>query len=147
MYTLRDHKVILKCRSILYRGEGSSESASDSDASHSVQKKQRKVAVEYWDDVEREQVDKLPEGIDGVRVFVIKNLDGKKTIEALKDGRRWKKNCPTRWQGHPKTRYADCRGSYLCENQKCLFRLEFGIINKTQFEKKKKGRNEKQKGS
>ena len=140
MYTLRDHKVLLKCRSILYRGEGSSESASDSDASHSVQKKQRKVAVEYWDDVHREQVDKLPEGINGVRVFVIKNLDGKKAIEALKDGRRWKKNCPTRWQGHPKTRYADCRGSYLCENQKCPFRLEFGIINKTQFEKKKKGR-------
>ena len=41
---------------------------------------------------------------------------------------------------HPKTRYADCRGSYLCKNQKCPFRLEFGIINKTQFEKKKKGR-------
>ena len=47
--------------------------------------------MEYWDDVDREQVDKLPEGIDGVRVFVIKNLDGKKTIEALKDGCQWKK--------------------------------------------------------
>ena len=88
MYTLRDHKVILKCRSILCRGKGSSESSSDSDASHSVHKKQHKVAVEYWDDVDREQVDKLPEGINGGRVFVIKNLDGKRTIEALKDGRR-----------------------------------------------------------
>ena len=121
MFTLRDHKVILKCRSILYRGEGSSESASDSDASHSVQKKQRKVAVEYWDDVDREQVDKLPKGINGVRVFVIKNLDGKKTIEALKDGRRWKKKTVPR---AGKARYADCRGSYLCENQKCPFRLD-----------------------
>ena len=121
---------------------GSSDSASDSDGlSNSFQRKgQRKIAVEYWDNVDREQVEKLPEGINGVKVFVVKNVDKKKTVETLKDGRRWKKNCPTRWQGHSKVRYSDCKGSYLCENRKCPYRLEFGIINKTQFEKKKEGR-------
>ena len=103
--------------------------------------KQRKIAADHWDDVDREQVDKLPEGINGLRVFVMKGLQNKKkTSEVLKDGRRWKKNCPTRWHGHPRTRYADCKGSYLCRNEKCPYKLQYGVINKTQFEKKKDGR-------
>ena len=59
---------------------GSSDSASDSDGlSNSFQRKgQRKIAVEYWDNVDREQVEKLPEGINGVKVFVVKNVDKKK---------------------------------------------------------------------
>ena len=131
MYTLWDHKVILKCQSILYKGEGSSKSASDSDTSHSVQKKQCKVAVEYWDDVKREQVDKLPERINGVRVFVIKNFDGKMAV----DGKKLSHTLARA----PKDQISGLQG-LLCENQKCPFRLEFGKINKTQFEKKKKGR-------
>ena len=126
---------------LFFWGKGFSDSASDSDLSHYVKGKQRKIAVECWDDIDREQVDKLPEGINGVRVYVIKNVDKKKTMETLKVGRRWTKNCPSRWQGHSKIRYADCKGSYLCKNKKCPYRLEFGIINKTQFQKTKRWNN------
>ena len=41
------------------------------------EKGQCKIAVKHWDDVDRKQVEKIPEGINGVRVFVIKNVDKK----------------------------------------------------------------------
>lgn len=34
-------------------------------------------------------------------------------------------------------RYADCKGSQICENVECPFRIEYGIFNTKQFEKKK----------
>ena len=97
----------------------------------------RKVPLHQWDDVEKETVDRLPEAIDGTKVYVINGFTkGKDSVKLLKDGRRWKKNCPTKWQGHKRVRYADCKGSNICENEKCPYKLQYGIINRTQFEKK-----------
>ena len=68
----------------------------------------RKVPLDHWDEVERETVERLPEDIDGTKVYVINCLSkNKDTLQLLKDGRRWKKNCPTNWQGHKRVRYAD----------------------------------------
>ena len=83
-----------------------------------------------WDDVERETVDRLPVGIDGTKVYVIDGFTTKNrnALKLLNDGRRWKKNCPTNWQGHKRVRYADCKGSSICENENCPFKLQYGII-------------------
>ena len=98
----------------------------------------KKVPLIQWDDVERETVDRLPVGIDGTKVYVIDGFTTKKrnALKLLNDGRRWKKNCPTNWQGHKRVRYADCKGSSICENENCPFKLQYGIINRTQFEKR-----------
>ena len=79
---------------------------------------------------------RLPEGIDGLKVYHIENYYD---IDALQDGRKWKKNCPTEWKDHGRTRYADCCGSFKCTRERCPFKTQYGVINTTQFESKDAG--------
>ena len=123
--------------------EDSAESSNDDHSDNEsvaggCQPKQRKISVELWDGVDKKLVERLPDDIDGLRIYEIKGLlDKKKLVAALKDGRKWKKNCPTTWSGHPRVRYADCRRSFRCGRDDCPFKLEYGVINTTQFEKRK----------
>jgi len=123
--------------------EESSKDDSDSDNERLADEcrlKQRKISVELWDGVDKEVVERLPDDIDGDKVYEIKGqLDKKKLVAALKDGRKWKKNCPTTWRGHARVRYADCKGSFKCTRNDCPFRVQYGVINTTQFVKKKTG--------
>ena len=102
-------------------------------------KKQRKVTAEMWAWVKAEMVDPhLPDGVDGLKVFKVPfKHDEKEGRDVLRDGRKWKKNCPTQWKGHNRVRYADCKGSHECYSARCPFRLEFGVVNTTQFRTKK----------
>lgn len=84
----------------------------------------------------QETVGQLPEGIDGLKVYHIENYHD---IDALQDGRKWKKNCPTEWKDHGRTRYADCCGSFKCTWERCPFKTQYGVINTTQFESKEGG--------
>jgi hypothetical protein len=101
-------------------------------------KKQKKVSIHHWSNVTPETVTKLPNGIDGLKLYVIKKGDSDKAdgLE-LQDGRKWKKSCPTQWAGHQRVRFADCKGSHKCLNASCPFKVQFGIINTKQFEKKR----------
>ena len=81
---------------------------------------------------------RLPEGIDGLEAYHIENYHD---IDALQDGRKWKKNCPTEWKDHGRTRYADCCSSFKCTRERCPFETEYGVINTTQFESRGGGGN------
>lgn len=122
---------------------GDNSDESDGDLLESLfqkKKRQRKVTEEMWAGVGAEVVEHLPDGIDGLRVFNIPlKHDEKEGRDVLRDGRRWKKNCPTQWKGHNRVRYADCNGSHKCSSARCPFRLEFGVVNTTQFRTKKDG--------
>ena len=61
-------------------------------------------------------------------------------IELLQDGRKWKKTCTTVWRGHARTRFADCKGSVKRSKKHCPFKVQFGVTNTTQFEKKHDGK-------
>lgn len=123
---------------------GSSNDNSDSDDEDlpvsKTKQKQRKITKELWSGMKAELVENLPEGVDGLRVFKIPlqscEEEGRNT---LRDGRKWKKNCPTEWKGHNRVRYADCKGSSRCYNAHCPFKLEFGVVNTTQFKNLKDG--------
>ena len=78
----------------------------------------------------------MPEGIDGMQAFVIHITEEESIVNVLKDGRKWKKNCPTSWNGHRRVRYANCRGSNKCGNDNCPYRIEYGVINTVQFQRK-----------
>ena len=54
-----------------------------------------------WAGVEAEPVHRLPEGIDGLKVYHIKNYS---SLEALQDDRKWKKKYLTDWKDHGRTR-------------------------------------------
>lgn len=95
-----------------------------------VLKKQRKLSPSIWDGVTKETVKSLPTGINGLKVYRLENS------KALKDGRRWKKNAPTDWKGHERVRFSDCRGSYKCAMNKCPYKIQYGVTNTMQFEKK-----------
>ena len=83
--------------------------------------KQRKLGPELWHDVVLQEVEELPSAIDGISAFEFANVEKKELHNALKDGRRWKKNCPTKWKGHAQVRYTDCRGSYMYTNEKYVY--------------------------
>ena len=112
----------------------SEETSTDSDEPERYVK-QRKFGPELWHDVAIQKVEELPSAIDGMSAFGLANVEKKELHNALKNGRRWKKNCPTKWKGHAQVRYADCRGSYVCTNDNCPYKVHYGVINQTQFEK------------
>ena len=102
--------------------------------------RQRKIGVELWDDVDKEVVQQLPDDINGDKMHIMEGLTEQvQIVAALQDGRKWKKNCPTSWNGHARVRYADCKGSHTCVVMGCPFKVQYGVINTTQFDKKKNG--------
>ena len=99
-------------------------------------RKQKKTSEELWLGVRNQDEERLPEGIDGMQAFLIHITEEESIINILKDGRKWKRNCPTSWKGHRRIRYADCRGSNKCGNDNCPYRIEYGLINTVQFKRK-----------
>lgn len=93
------------------------------------------MAICTWDNVDTQSVQQLPEGIDGLTKYEINPFPLGDT-KALQDGRKWKKNCPTSWKGHSRIRFSDCRGSYRCTADRCPFKVQYGVTNTTQFERK-----------
>ena len=83
----------------------------------------------------------LPCGIDGLAVYIITNVPPGNDQQAalLSDGRKWKKGNITQRKRHVPMRYADCRRSFKCTNAKCPFRIEYGVVNRTQVNKNKEG--------
>ena len=92
-----------------------------------------------WKNVNKENVKELPHGIDGLSHFLIKNIiDVKAQRKALSsDGRRWSKDSSTRWAEYGDMRFANCRGSYVCRNEACPYKIEYGIVNRLQLTRKK----------
>lgn len=110
-------------------------SSSDIDSHiNEKQLKQRKYHPSMWKDVPVIEVNELPEGIDGLVAFELKDVAAEDLHNALKDGRKWNKNCPSKWSGHTRVRYANCKGSYACTFSDCPYMVEYGVTNTTQFE-------------
>lgn len=107
------------------------------------QKKQRKFDPDLWERTPVQEVASLPCGIDGLAVFKLSNVPAENDRQAalLSDGRKWKKSTVTQWKRLGPMRYADCQGSYRCTLEKCPFRVEFGVVNRTQIMKNKEGIN------
>ena len=84
-----------------------------------------------------QKVKKLPEGINGLCCYRISCdiNDVKSRVASLKDGRRWKKDSRTEWAGYGRVRYANCKGSYRCANNNCMYLVEYGVVNSVQFKK------------
>ena len=66
--------------------------------------RQRKIMVSSWTNLETQSVEQLPEGIDGLVIYEVRPFSQQST-KALKDGRKWKKTCPTNWKGHSRVRF------------------------------------------
>ena len=101
-----------------------------------VKGNERLRSVHAWTNVETQSVEQLPEGIDGLVIYEVRPFSQQST-KALKDGRKWKKACPTNWKGHSRVRFSDCKGSYRCTSDRCPFKIQYGVTNTTQFEKKR----------
>ena len=76
----------------------------------------------------------------GLCRYLIKNVVDvkawRKTLSS--DGRRWSKDSSTNWVGYKKVRFANCRGSWVCKNEKCPYMIQYGVVNKLQFDKANK---------
>ena len=118
--------------------EETSSDSSESENESEIRRTQVKVDIDLWKDEEPQIVNELPDDIDGTVIYEMKGLSQKSEIVlALKDGRKWKKNCPTTWSGHSRVRYADCKGSHKCIATDCPFKVQYGVTNRTQFTKSK----------
>ena len=117
------------------RSDGIDSTSSEEDII--VGKNAKKYPVQLWNKVKVEKVKNIPEDIDGLRVYEISQSGGAiKGWGTIRDGRRWKKSSQTRWSGFDNVRYFDCSGSYKCTNSACDFKKEYGVVNRTQFDKK-----------
>ncbi len=114
--------------------EPSTYSTDSSDDDLLPRAKQSKFGPQFWDDVKVERVDIMPNDINGRKVYEIKS-SGSAKLSAVRDGRNWKKDSGTHWCGFSKVRYFDCAGSYECTNPDCDFKREYGVVNRTQFDK------------
>ena len=108
----------------------------DTDSKKRKRRKQKKIGEDLWINTEREEVECLPKEINGINVYIVNRKDEKDVKESLEDGRKWRKDCLTNWKGCEKVRYADCRGSYKCNNSACPFLEEYGIRNTRQWKKR-----------
>lgn len=80
----------------------------DDDRNDDIGCKQRKVPRLIWDDIEFEKVSRLPNDIDGLVKYHIKNEN--LSYNATHDGRNWKHDSRTTWSGYKTVWYRDCRG-------------------------------------
>lgn len=128
---------IARKRGTQRRVSSSSSSSEESLIERGQPKRQRKYGPEIWRNVNEEKVDELPNGIDGLSCFKIKNVvDVKARRKALSsDGRRWSKDSSTGWAEYGDMRFANCRGSQVCTNDECSYKIEYGVVNKLQFTK------------
>lgn len=135
----RRQLTLLKLSSFLFY---SSETDEEEDFLHDkMQKRQRKFDPYLWERSPVQEVVTLPCGIDGLAVYILTNLPAGNDQQAalLSLRRKWKKSTVTQWKRHGPMRYADCRGSIKCKNAKSPFRIEYGVVNRTQVNKNKEG--------
>ena len=67
----------------------------------------------------------IPYDIDGTTVLKIKAKNRHELLDALKNGRKWKKDSRTEWPGFVSVRYRDHSGGYTCPNTDCPFYKQF----------------------
>ena len=88
-----------------------------------------------WESAPVHEVSQFPEGMDGLVVYNIRNISNTKDKRAAlaTDGRKWRKSSVTQWKKYGPMRYSNCDRSHKCTNDKCPYRAEYGVINRTQF--------------
>ena len=96
---------------------------------------QVKVSRGLWFNIPKIAANKLPNDIDGLRLFNIKSTDRKTLMRACQDGRKWKPDSRTDWKGYISVRYRDCFGSFICTNHACIFFQEYVVQNSFNFNK------------
>ena len=79
-------------------------------------------------------VPSIPYDIDGTTVFKVKAKNRLELVDALKDGRKWKKDSRTERSGFVSVRYRDCSGGYTYPNTDCPCYKQFKYGNRTNFQ-------------
>ena len=74
-------------------------SDSEQEKTLSTYSRQKKVSRILWMDEPVEDVPSIPYDIDGTTVFKVKAKNRLELLDALKDGRKWKKDSRTEWSG------------------------------------------------
>ena len=109
-------------------------SDSEQEKTLSTYSRQKKVSRVLWMDEPVKDVPSIPYDIDGTTVFKVKAKNRLELLDALKDGRKWKKDSRTEWSGFVSVRYRDCSGGYAYPNTDCLFYKQFKYCNRTNFQ-------------
>ena len=65
-----------------------------------------------WEDVPCEKVEKIPNDVDGLKHYVVKDKSRSSLLAKCKDGRKWKRDSCTKWSGYDSVRYQNCAGSF-----------------------------------
>ena len=60
--------------------------------------------------------------------YVISDKERHKLLEKCRDGRKWKRDSRTKWEGFDSVRYRDCHGGYYCPNNECNYRNDFDNV-------------------
>ena len=72
-----------------------------------------------------EKFNKLPNYIDGLKHYVIKDVVRNNLLTKCKDGRNWKRDLQTKWAGYKSVRYRNFKGSTFRPKKECLYHKEY----------------------
>ena len=89
-----------------------------------------------WKDVPCEKVKKIPNNVDGLKHYVVKDKSRSSLLAKCKDGRKWKRDSCTKWSGYDSVRYQNCAGSFYCPNVDCYYFQEYYQTNCVHADKK-----------
>ena len=69
-----------------------------------------------WKDVPCEKVETIPNDVDGLKHYVVKDKSRSSLLAKCRDGRKWKRDSCTKWSGYDSVRYLNSEGSFYCPN-------------------------------
>ena len=78
-----------------------------------------------WKSVPVEKLNKLPNDIDRLKHYGIKDKLQNNLLKKCNDGRNWKRDSQTKWAGYISVQYRNCKGSEFCPNKECLYYKEY----------------------
>ena len=107
-----------------------SSTASSSYSGNSDEELQPKTKLQIfgeitWKGVPVEKDNKLPNDMDGLKHYVIKDELQNNLLTKCKDGRNWKRDPQTKRAGYRSVRYQNCKRSSFCPNKECLCYKEY----------------------
>ena len=111
-------------------------SSENSENEVEVQPKYNIYDESAWKDVPCEKVGKVPNGIDRLKHYVVKDKSRSSLLAKCKDSRKWKRGSCSKWSGYDSAHCQNCAGSLYCPNVDCYYLQEYDQENRVHVDKK-----------
>ena len=76
-----------------------------------------------------EKFEKIPNDVDDLKHYVVKDESRSSILAKYKGGRKWKSDPCTKWSGYDSVRYQNCAEYFYCPSVDCYHLQEYDQEN------------------